>query len=59
VRFESELLNPGVNAGDAIPDGGVIVIGTEDVERGAGAVGTLPSGSFVKVSMLGSLPNCE
>ncbi|MFM0672198.1 hybrid sensor histidine kinase/response regulator [Paraburkholderia sediminicola] len=51
ARFEAALLNLVVNARDALPDGGQIVISTEIVELQTGAIGTLPQGSYVRVSV--------
>ena len=54
ARFEAALLTLVVNARDAMPDGGTIVIGTGDIELGPGAVGSLAAGSFIKVSVTDS-----
>lgn len=51
ARFEAALLNLVVNARDALPDGAQIVISTEIVELQTGAIGTLPQGSYVRVSV--------
>jgi signal transduction histidine kinase len=50
-RFEAALLNLVVNARDALPDGGRIVVSTQTVGLRAGAVGALPKGSYVRVSV--------
>ncbi|SOE93976.1 PAS domain S-box-containing protein [Burkholderia sp. D7] len=50
-RFEAALLNLVANSRDAMPDGGTVVIGTEIVELQHGAVGTLPAGAYVRISI--------
>nr|WP_091787010.1 PAS domain-containing sensor histidine kinase [Paraburkholderia steynii] len=51
ARFEAVLLSLVVNARDAMPEGGKIVIGVENVELGDGMVGALAAGPYVRVSV--------
>ncbi|WP_084534200.1 hybrid sensor histidine kinase/response regulator [Paraburkholderia dilworthii] len=54
ARFEAALLNLIVNARDAMPDGGNIVIRTEDVELGERDAGTVAPGAYIRVSVTDS-----
>ena len=51
AQFETALLNLVVNARDATPDGGRIVVSCEQRELETGAVGKLPGGRYVVVSV--------
>jgi PAS domain S-box-containing protein len=51
AQVEAALLNLIVNARDATPEGGRITLRTEMVQLAPKAVGTLPAGPYVKVSV--------
>jgi PAS domain S-box-containing protein len=51
ARFEAALLNLVVNARDASPHGGNIVVDTARVELQENTVGTLPAGRYIRVSV--------
>lgn len=51
ARFEAALLNLVVNSRDAMPEGGELIVSTADVDLAEHAVGRLPAGPYVKVSV--------
>ncbi|HAT33743.1 MAG TPA: hybrid sensor histidine kinase/response regulator [Janthinobacterium sp.] len=50
-RFEATLLNLAVNARDAMPDGGTLLVRTANVRAQAGQIPTLDAGDYVRVSV--------
>ncbi|TFW02018.1 PAS domain-containing sensor histidine kinase [Oxalobacteraceae bacterium OM1] len=50
-QFEAAVLNLIVNAADATPDGGGIVLSTQMEELAADQVGSLPAGRYVRVTV--------
>jgi PAS domain S-box-containing protein len=51
-RFEAAILNLVVNARDAMPDGGMLLLKTELVDLGAGAGGVLPPGRYAQLRVV-------
>jgi len=53
-RFEAALLNLVVNACDAMPNGGSVIVSTERVEVASGTIGNLAGGSYARVCVTDS-----
>jgi PAS domain S-box-containing protein len=51
TQFEAALLNLMTNARHAMPDGGMMLVSTEEVELKHHEIGSLPAGRFVKVTV--------
>ena len=54
ARFEASLLNLVVNARDAMPDGGHILVRTKNIDIAAGEFSELGAGRYIKVSVADS-----